>query len=204
MSFKIQGRSCRSKYKEVHPVNEKGTGARWILAILFALTLLISGAISQSVPIDAAKSTDEQEIYAAVIRSQMEQWIRAGDKSEAEAKDESDRSIARHLNFRTFFVSIDGEDPSDDFIDRFRDIPRIVKKISSAEPDKGPHTPVDKSTHQTGIIFSADSLRWSSKNSAKVEGGYYCGGLCAAGITFKVRRENGKWVVKSSHMNWIS
>lgn len=134
----------------------------------------------------------------------MEQWIHDGDKSEAEAKDERDKSIARSLNFRIFFVEINGKDPSDDFISRFRDIPRIIKKISSTKPEKGPHTPVDKSTHQRGIIFSADSIRWSSKDSAKVEGGYYCGGLCAAEITFKVRRENGKWVVKSSHMNWIS
>ena len=139
-----------------------------------------------------------------VIRNQMEDWIREGEKSEAAAKSDSDRRIANRLNFRVFFVAIIGKDPSDDFVKRFDDIPRTIKKISSEEPAKGPHIPVDKSTHRTGIIFSVDAIRWHGSDLADVDGGYYCGGLCAAGITFIVQRENGEWVIKGSHMNWIS
>lgn len=72
------------------------------------------------------------------------------------------------------------------------------------KPEKGPHTPTDLTTGIKGIIFEAGKIRWLSKIAAEVEGGYYCGGLCAASNTFQVRQENGNWVVKSSHMNWIS
>jgi hypothetical protein len=170
---------------------------------LLALVLLLSPGFCQGPAIDT-KVGDEQDVYAAVIRHQMEEWVKQGEKSVAEAKDEDEKLIAKRLNFEIFFVSIEGKDPSDDFINRFRDIPRTIKKASSEEPNKGPHTPVDKSTHRTGIIFSAHTIRWLGRDSAEVEGGYYCGGLCAAGITFKVKRENGKWSVKGSHMKWIS
>lgn len=79
-----------------------------------------------------------------------------------------------------------------------------MRKVSSEVPDKGPHTPVDKSTGKTGIVFDAEKLRWRNRNLAEVEGGYYCGGLCAAGITFTVKRENRRWGIESSRMHWIS
>jgi len=139
-----------------------------------------------------------------VIRHQMEGWVREGDKNQAAAKDKIERDVAARLNFRVFFISINGKDPSDELINRFRDIPRSIRKISSERPRKGPHTPIDRTTGIPGIIFSADAIRWQTKDLVEVEGGYYCGGLCAAGITFKVERQNGKWLVKGSRMNWIS
>jgi len=166
--------------------------------------LLLSAIPAQSQDSETDRKAAEQDIFALVIRNQMENWIRDGDKSEAEAKSESDKAIAQHLNFKVFFIEIQGKDPSDDFISRFSDLPRVIKKISSEKPAKGPHTPVDKPSGRTGIIFSVDSIRWQSKDLAEVEGGYYCGGLCAAGITFTVERANGKWLIKSSRMNWIS
>jgi hypothetical protein len=170
---------------------------------LLSLALLLRPVSSQS-PAADSKRVDEQDIYAAVIRHQMEEWVKNGEKSVDEAKDEDRQSIAKRINSKIFFVSIAGKDPSDDFINRFHDIPRTIEKASSEEPNKGPHSPVDKSTHRTGIIFSADTIRWLGEDSAELEGGYYCGGLCAAGITFEVKRENGKWSVKGSHLKWIS
>lgn len=182
---------------------EMGTNRKQTAVCLLAIALLLSVAFCQTPSADT-KLADKQDVYSAVIRHQMEEWVKEGEKNAAEAKTEDDKAIAQRLNFEIFFVSVEGKDPTDDFIDRFRDIPRTIKKASSEEPNKGPHTPVDKSTHRTGIIFSADTIRWLSDNSAEVKGGYYCGGLCAAGITFKVKRENGKWIIKNSHMNWIS
>jgi len=172
---------------------------------LAGFVLALSSVPVRSQDRGAERKEEEQDIFALVIRNQMERWIQEGDKNEAEAKSDADKSIARSLNFRVFFVSIRGKDPSDDFIKRFDDVPRTVRKISSEDPAKGPpHTPVDRSTHQTGIIFSADSIRWLGTDHAKVESGYYCGGLCAAGIIFILQREKGKWVIKNSSMNWIS
>jgi hypothetical protein len=151
------------------------------------------------------RAADEQEVRLVVIRNQMEEWIQGGDKSEAEAKDATEKSIAKELNFRVFFVSINGKDPNDEFMERLRDIPRIVKKVSSSEISKSERMPVlDRATRQRGIIFSANKVHWLSKDSVEVEGGYHCDGLCGAGLTFKLRRENGKWILKSARMNWIS
>ena len=173
-----------------------------VVGIVLAIALIIVQGLAQDV--SANRKADEEDIYALVLRSQMEEWIRGGDKSEAEAKDASDKAIAKRLNFIVFFVSINGGDPSDAFMKRFDDLPRTIRKASSEVPDKGPHTPVDKSTGKTGIVFEAEKLQWRSNDMVKVEGGYYCGGLCAAGITFTVKRENGRWVIKGSRMNWIS
>ncbi len=135
----------------------------------------------------------------------MQDWIRGGDRSEREAKDNSEKEIAHLLNFRFFFVSINGKDPSDDLIKRFGDIPRTIKKVSASEISKKQRMAViDKATGARGIIFSADGIRWLDADSVEVEGGYHCDGLCGAGVTFKLRRENGKWVLKSAGMRWIS
>jgi hypothetical protein len=170
-----------------------------LLSSMFLTALLFS----QTTAVDH-KSADEQDILASVIHHQMEEWVSEGDKDEAGARTKSDRTIASALNPKIFFISINGKDPTDEFLNRFRDIPRSIRKISSELPQKGPHTPKDRTTLLTGIIFSADTVKWLDQDTAEVEGGYYCGGLCAAGITFNVRREAGKWVVKGSKMRWIS
>jgi hypothetical protein len=175
--------------------------------LTISVTFLGLFILSQHIDAQDSKTNrkaDEDDIFALVIRSQMEQWIRDGDKSEAEAKDATDKDIAKKLNFIVFFVSINGADPSDAFMKRFSDLPRTIRKASSAVPDKRPHTPKDKSTGQSGIVFDVEDLKWQNNDLAEVQGGYYCGGLCAAGITFTVKRENGKWAIKDSHMNWIS
>jgi hypothetical protein len=179
------------------------TFSKTMVVSCITIACFLSPSYCQRPAVDT-RSADEQDILAVVIRHEMEEWVHQGDKNEAEAKTKSDQSIAQTLNYRIFFISIKGKDPSDEFINRFRDIPRSIRKASSVEPSKSPRTPVDKTTYLTGIIFDAENLRWLDKDSAEVEGGYYCGGLCAAGITFTLQRENGIWVVKSSHMNWIS
>ncbi|HSZ64556.1 MAG TPA: hypothetical protein VK828_22350 [Terriglobales bacterium] len=173
-----------------------------LIALLFVFT---SVATCQPNTPASQRSTDGQDIREAVIRKQMEDWIKSSDRNEAEAKDNEEKAIAKKLNFRIFFVSLDGEDPSDEFLAKFKDVPRIVKKVSDSEIGKVQRMPVvDKSSGERGIIFSADKVHWRSKDSAEVEGGYHCDGLCGAGLRFRVKRENGKWIVKSSKMDWIS
>jgi hypothetical protein len=181
---------------------------RRLRLVLFLATLsssiLSSWSQSKDTDNSSAQAKEEQDIYTAVIRYQMENWIRSSEKNESEAKSDGDKAIARRLNFKVFFVSIDGHDPSDELMSRLSDLPRTIKKASFEKPAKGPHGPTDKVTGKTGIVFSAHTIRWSGKDSAELEGGYYCGGLCAAEYTFKVKREDGKWVVQSSRMSWIS
>ena len=65
------------------------------------------------------------------------------------------------LNFKIFFVSVGGGDPTDDFLVRFKDIPRIIKKVSESEIGKVQRMPVvDKSSGERGnhILGQQDSL----------------------------------------------
>jgi hypothetical protein len=115
---------------------EMGTVRGHTGVCLLAIAGLLSPAFCQG-PTADTKLADKQDIYAAVIRHQMEEWVKSGEKNEAEAKTEEDKSVAQRLNFEIFFVSVEGKDPSDDFINRLSDIPRTIEKASNEEPGKG-------------------------------------------------------------------
>lgn len=176
------------------------------LITLFSVLFLLAGAAkSQGNPEAATRAASEEDIREAVLRYQMEDWIRTVDKDEAEAKNPADKEAAQHYNFKIFFIETNGMDPTDDFMKRFHGIPRILKKSSYSEVAKVMRMPiVDKETQERGIIFSADGIRWLGKNRVKVDGGYHCDGLCGADYTFDVRFEKGRWVVTKARMNWIS
>jgi hypothetical protein len=61
-------------------------------------------------------------------------WIADGDQAEKDAKSATDTLIARHV----CFLSINGQDPSDEFMKRFQDFPRRIAKVSAANQTKGP------------------------------------------------------------------
>ena len=176
------------------------------VVILLGFLFLLSGAVkSQGSPDVVTRAASEEDIREAVLRYQMEDWIRTVDKDESEAKNQADKEAAQHYNFKIFFVEISGNDPTDDLMKRFVGVPRIVKKASNSETHKTAGMPVvDKESQERGIIFSADDIRWLGKNHVKVEGGYHCDGLCGASYTFDMRLEKGKWIVRKARMNWIS
>lgn len=129
----------------------------WVITSIFLFNLVSAG--QRSAP-TSHRSTDEQEIREAVLRKEMQDWIRDGDKAEAEARDKTEIAIAKMLNFGIFFISVDDKDPDDDLMTKFKDVPRVVKKVSASKIGKGQPMPVvDKSSGQRGIIFSAGSVR---------------------------------------------
>jgi hypothetical protein len=147
----------------------------------------------------------EDDIREAVLRFQMTGWAEESDKSVTAAKDETGKAIAKELNFKVFFISINGGDPSDAFMKRFQNFARRVERQSRSEVDKQQRNAVvDKATGEKGIVFRVDKVKWDGANSAEVDGGYFCNGLCASGQTFKVQRKNGIWTVTGSAMHWIS
>lgn len=163
---------------------------------LFVLLLLLPPTVRCQ---DAAsqKRAAEENIRETVIRKQIEDWYRNGDKSEAAARGTTGEAITKELNFKAFFVSINGKDPSDDFIKRLRNIPRTIKKVSRSRAGKRWRTAVlDRATGRRGIVFSANDIRWLSKDQVEVKGGYYCDSMCAAAKVFDVHLENGRWVVE--------
>jgi hypothetical protein len=182
---------------------------RVALAFLLSFTLVSGGLCrtAQAAQTQGKKSQTEQEddIREAVLQKLMQDWVRDLDKDEAEAKNAADKESARHYNFRIFFIEINEKDPTDEFLKRFVNIPRTLKRVSDADVRKTTRMPVvDKGTGERGIIFRVDSVRWRGTGHAKVEGGYHCDGLCGAGYTFDVRFEKDRWIVKKQKKEWIS
>ena len=155
---------------------------RYFLCGVIAFLFLFSSVLTcQKDTIRQQRAKDEQDIREVVIRKQIEDWIKGGDKAEPEAKDRTEKAVAKMLNFKIFFISINEKDPSTDFMSKFHDIPRVIKKVSDSEISKAQRMAVvDKSSHQRGIRFSADEIRWLGPDSVEVEGGYHCDGLCGA------------------------
>jgi hypothetical protein len=147
----------------------------------------------------------EDDIREAVLRYQMSGWAEEGDKAAKEATNQNEKAVAEALNFVVLFISVDSKDPSDAFMKRFEKFAKPVKKLSQSEIDtKSMNAVVDKATGEKGIRFGVGKIRWLGSNSAEVEGGYFCNGLCASGQTFKVQRKQGVWKVIGSVLHWIS
>jgi hypothetical protein len=184
----------------------KAATLAWLLvAVLITLRPSCTCALAQDRSPVSGRGTQEDDIRAAVIRYQMLKWIGDIEKDEREAKNDADRQAAKEYSFQIFFISINDKDPSDAFVARFGDIPRQVKKGSQVVTNPSLSRRIlDQETHQPGIVFGADAIRWRSPDSVDVEGGYYCGSLCASGETFTVRRQEGTWVVKKSRVKWVS
>ena len=126
----------------------------------------------------------------------MLRWSTQGDRAELEARNESERRLAKELNYRIYFISVNGKDPGNDFVKRFQDLPRQIRKVSQCKQKKRfLGWVVDKKTKQNGIVFSADSIRWLTPDQVEVDGGYHCGKLCGGGEIFSMQLQDGKWVV---------
>lgn len=184
-------------------MNRPSTRMSLIFTCLFSFAAATQLTWSQSSGLADTKTADEREIYTTVIRSQMEQWIRNADEEEAEAKEEGQKAEAKRMNFRVFFVSIKGKDPTDSFIRSLHDIPRQIEKLSRARYGQL-GAPFDRTTNRAGIIFSVEAIRWSNSDEAQLHGGYFCSGRCGAKILFRVQRKSGQWVVDSSEMEGVS
>jgi hypothetical protein len=105
-----------------------------------------------------------------------------------------------------FFLSIDGNDPSDTFMARFANPDRKVKKASQSYFRKDlPHGRLcDRSTDEPGVAFSVDTISWLSLDRVEVGGNMYCGGLCADGGIYRLRKKDGRWVVDDYKVQRVS
>jgi hypothetical protein len=183
----------------------KMKGLRGVTTLLLSFPLLCTCVYGQSKSESEDRIVQESQIREAVIRLQMEEWSRNMDSYEAQAKEPWEKETARGLNYKVYFVRIKGKDPSDQFVKRLSNIPRVVKKASLAQTRaSGSAGVLDRQTHETGIIFSADAIRWLGSDFVEADGGYYCGGRCASARTFAVHLEAGKWTAKILRVNALS
>ena len=93
-------------------------------------------------------------------------------------------------------------DPADEFMVRFAGHHPRVAKASTA--DSSALTGVqDKQTGEPGLIFHLGGIRWISDDAVEVDGGYYEASESAAGNTYYLAKQNGKWLVERDEMHWI-
>jgi hypothetical protein len=130
--------------------------------------------------IPADRAIQEDNIRESVFRYRIEPWQGNG----------------------PFLLSVDRKDPNDAFMARFATLNGTVKKASASYFKEGWLR--DRSTDEKAVAFSVDSICWRSLDRVEVRGGMYCGGLCADGGIYRLRRKNGRWVVEEYERQWDS
>jgi len=140
----------------------------------------------------AWRKAQEEEIYEAVVRHAFTEY------GEHMLGEEESARWQRKLLRCTFFLDIDGRDPSDEFMKRFAGEKPTVRKASE----------VDAFVKEKGeAIFRPDTLNlipslylgkvlWHSDTSVKVEFLAYLAPREQAWWERTVVREEGRWVVK--------
>jgi len=104
---------------------------------------------------------------------------------------------------KVYCLSVEDQDPADDFMHRFANDTPPVKKASqcTASAREGVR---DKETGARGLAFRVDKLTKKEDSRAEVDGGYYEAGLSASGNTYSLEKKEGVWKVVKDVMHWIS
>jgi hypothetical protein len=93
-------------------------------------------------------------------------------------------------------------DPPDALLRRFAGHAPVVKKFSRCVLDlRGDRDPA---TGTPAIIFRAGPPAWQTDTEIVLPGGYHANGLSASGQTYRVRYQNGRWVVVEATWRWIA
>jgi len=152
------------------------------------------------------RTAEEDNIREGVLRFQMVSWYRGADEEDRKAAKDRGANGPHDMNYKTFLVSIGEKDPTDDFLCRFKDIPRRIKPASKEKFEKEPFPGWlhDRDTNDRVVEFYVGQIDWKSESQAEASGGYYCGGLCGALYVFKLKKTAGKWIVTTSELKAIS
>ena len=98
----------------------------------------------------------------------------------------------QHSSARIYFLAIEGQDPSDEFMQRFADSKSFVKKGSEAR--QAPHAVVS-ATGERGVVCDVGPVKWLDEKSAEVIASYQVGKQSAAHFTLTLKWEQGKWKI---------
>ncbi|NIM06827.1 MAG: hypothetical protein GTO55_09825 [Armatimonadetes bacterium] len=98
-----------------------------------------------------------------------------------------------------FFLSLDGKDPSDEFMKRFEGNDPPVKKESEcvvSSLEGGQVQIKDKETDEEGVKFRVHVIFWKTPEKGEVEVSYYASGQPASTRLYRISRDGDKWIVK--------
>src|ERR1051326_1046291 len=175
--------------------------SRTALGSMVLICLCCSGVCQR-----VTQRSDEVDIRVAVLRYQMLGWAQRGDESEKRAKTAIEKSVAKEMNFKVFFVSINEKDPDPAVLSHLQDVPRVIKGVSACKIANNIRlgAVIEKETSQRGMIFRVNEIHWLNQDSVEVEGGYFCDGLCGVTETFKLHRTEAKWRITGRIVHRIS
>ena len=102
---------------------------------------------------------------------------------------------AQKQDAEAYFLEIDGEDPSPEFLARFEGHSPPVKKGSEFVMESSIVIEGEVPMEGNGLLFRIDSYRWVGlfKNCVKISGGYSEGELSASWASHIWIRRKGKW-----------
>jgi hypothetical protein len=146
------------------------------LAILPMLLLLASCSGARNLLV--TPDLEEEAIIEAVFRHQLEHCYKS-------------RSP------KLFFLSRNGQDLSDSFMEKFKGHPSQVRKRSQIIGDL-------VQCCEQGLILDVGGIRRVRRTEIEVEGACVAGGLDGYGYLYRVVRESDRWVVKSAQLTWVS
>jgi len=146
---------------------------------LLIISLAFFTACSPSAKINHVKAQDD--IREAVFRYQVAQFQRS--------------------NERIYFLTVVGQDPAEDFMQRFAESKAFVKKGSEAR--QGRHAIVTSAGEQ-GVICDVGPVKWLGDKSAEVIGSYQVGKQSAARFTFSLQWDKGKWKISGKKFSGVA
>ena len=102
-------------------------------------------------------------------------------------------------NAETYFLQIDGEDPTPEFLARFEGHSPPVKKGSEFVMG-GSIVEGGGVAEGNGLLFYIRSYKWigSSKNRAEIVGGYSEGNVSWSGASYTWVKKEGKWELEAA------
>ena len=114
------------------------------LIVLIAITAALCPCVELSHhDVDPlTRLASENALREAVLRYLMDSWL-------------------HEESFKVFFVDVNAQDPTDDFLKRFQGVPRIIAPMSRAQMDSNSmdHGFPDVMSHQRGVILVVRAIR---------------------------------------------
>lgn len=146
---------------------------------LFIISLVFCFSCSPSSKINRIKA--QNDIREAIFRYQFAQF--------------------QHSSARVYFLTIEGQDPSEDFMQKFAESKSFVKKGSEAR--QAPHAVVS-ATGERGVVCDVGPVKWLDEKSVEVIASYQVGNQSAAHFTLTVKSEQGKWKITGKKFSGAS
>ncbi len=158
---------------------------RFIAIMIIIWSLVLVGCASTQVT-QPSREEQENDIREAVFRYILQ---------ECRNQEVCYLSFSGDARFR------EDNDPSKEFMQRFRGHKPLMKKVSQCASLKGTGI---KSPGKKEVILFVGAIKWISDIEVEAKGGSYLGSLSAIGFIYRVVREGNRWVVKEAIFHWIS